>query len=217
MSEQLFAITISHQLCSGGSFLGQKLSERLGIPFVNRQILKSVAEKLNLAESVVEQREERLSGFWDSFSRLAIYTNPTESLSLDNYVPTDKELFDLESTIIARIAEKTSAIFLGRCGWYILRDHPRCFNILVHAGLPERIQNAQKLYCLEPVEARKLLETNDRERSAYVSAFTHQDPWNVRGYDLCINMSTVGREAAAEIALQAVKRMLSEKTVTGDA
>ncbi|GAP16079.1 cytidylate kinase [Longilinea arvoryzae] len=210
MSEQLFAITISHQLCSGGSFLGQRLADHLGVPFVNRQILQYISEKLHVAESVVEQREERLSSFWESFSRLAVYTNPSECLSMENYLPTDRELFDLESTIIARIAEKKAAVFLGRCGRYILRNHPRCFNILVHADLPERIASAQKLYCVEAAEARKLLETNDRERSAYVSTFTHQDPWDARGYDLIINMSKVGREAAVEITLQAVKRMLNE-------
>ena len=208
MPEQPFAITISHQLCSGGSYLGQQLSEALGVPLVNRQILKLVSEKLHLAESVLEHREERLSGLWDSLSRIAIFTDPAECLSLESYIPSDKELFDLESTVIARVAEKRSAVFLGRCGRYILRDHPRRFNLLVVAEMPERLQAAMDLYCVDVPEARKLLENNDRERKAYIQAFTHQDAWDARGFDLCLNLSRLGRKNAAELAQRAVREKL---------
>lgn len=208
MSEPPFAITISHQLCSGGSFLGQKLSETLGVPFINREILKLVAEKLNLAEAVLEQREERLSGLWDSLSRIAIYTNPAECLSPENYIPTDRELFDLESNVIARIAEKRSAVFLGRCGRHILREHPRRFSLLVTADLPDRIRRAQELYCVDASEARRLLDQNDRERKEYIRAFTRQDAWDARLYDLCLNLSTVGKEAGAQMVLLSAREKL---------
>lgn len=211
MAEQPFAITISHQLCSGGSYLGQKLSEALDVPFINREILKLVAEKLNLAEAVLEQREEHLSGLWDSLSRIAIYTNPAECLSSESYIPTDRELFDLESNVIARIAERRSAIFLGRCGRAILRDHPRRFSLLVVAEMPERIQRAQELYDVDAAEARKLLDNNDRERKEYIRAFTHQDAWDARLYDLCLNLSTVGKEASAQMALLAAREKLQIK------
>jgi cytidylate kinase len=145
---------------------------------------------------------------WDSLSRIAIYTNPAECLSADNYIPSDRELFDLESNVIARIAEQRSAVFLGRCGRYILNAHPRRFSLLVTAAEPDRILRAQELYCIQAEEARKLLRINDRERKAYIRAFTNQDAWDARLYDLCLNLSTVGKEAAAEIALHAVREKL---------
>lgn len=43
-----FVITISHQLGCGGSEIGKKLSENYSIPFVDRQILKMVADRLNI-------------------------------------------------------------------------------------------------------------------------------------------------------------------------
>ena len=63
MEEKLFSVTISHQIGSGGAYIGEKLSERLGIPFLDRAILKEVSNQLNLAESELEHREERLSSF----------------------------------------------------------------------------------------------------------------------------------------------------------
>jgi cytidylate kinase len=198
-------ITISHQLGSGGATLGQKLSERLGIPFIDRDILRKVAEELNLAESILDGREERLSTFWQSLVQIAIFTDPVECLSLDNYVPTDRELFKLESDYIGRIAEKSSAIFLGRCGRYILRDQPGLFSILVHANLPDRIRRVQQLYCIGDDDARKLIEKNDRERTAYIRAFTRQDWLDARGYDLCVDTSTLGLETIVEIALAGIQ------------
>ena len=198
-------ITISHQLGSGGAYLGQKLSERLGLPFIDRDILKKVAEQLNLAEGVLDGREERLSTYWQSFMRVAAYTDPVGCLSLDSYSPTDRELFTLESDYIGQIADNSSAIFLGRCGRYILRDRPRHFSLLVHADLPDRIKRIQQLYCLPDDESKKLIEKNDRDRSAYVRAFTRENWLDARLYDLCINTSSLGLENAVEIILASIK------------
>jgi cytidylate kinase len=73
MGNKHLVITISHQLGSGGAYLGQKLSERLGPPFIDREVLKKVAEQLNLAETALAGREERLSTFWQSFMRIAVH------------------------------------------------------------------------------------------------------------------------------------------------
>ncbi len=205
MGNKYLAITISHQLGSGGAYLGQKLSERLGLPFIDRDVLKKVAEQLNLAEAVLDDREERLSTFWQSLMRMAAFTDPVECLSLDSYTPSDRELFKLESDYIGRIAEKGSAIFIGRCGRYILRGHPGHFGILVHADLPDRISRIQQLYCLDENEAKKLIETNDRERTAYIRAFTRQDWLDARWYDLCVNTSSLGLEKVVEIVLESIQ------------
>ena len=63
MTDKHMIVTISHQLRCRGSELDQRLSEQLGIPFFDREILVKVAKELDLAESVVEGQEELLSGF----------------------------------------------------------------------------------------------------------------------------------------------------------
>jgi hypothetical protein len=40
-------------------------------------------------------------------------------------MPTDRELYSTESSIIARIAQQHSAAIVGRSGYYVLRQHPR--------------------------------------------------------------------------------------------
>lgn len=205
MTNQPFVITINHQLGSSGALVGLRLSEKLGIPFFDREILKRVSDTLHMAESDVANREERLSTVWDSISRVSTQLDPAQNVATGRYIPTDRELFQLESDTIRRIAEKTSAVFIGRCGRYILRDHPRHFKLLLHADPAARIERLGALYHLSAPEAAKLMEDNDRDRAAYIRTFTGQDWTDARLYDLCINTSTGTLDGAVDLALAHLK------------
>lgn len=78
---------------SGGAYIGQKLSSRLGVPFLDREIIKEVARRLNLAEAELADREERLSSFWQNFANMVVLTDP--AASLQQYIPSDRDMFEL--------------------------------------------------------------------------------------------------------------------------
>ena len=208
MDTKQYSVTISHQLGSGGAYLGEKLASRLGIPFLDRDILKEVARQLDLAEAEVANREERVSSFWENFARLAILTDPSMSLAGHMYIPSDKSLFELECATIHRIAAKSSAIFIGRCGWYVLRNHPRHVSLLVTASLPARIQRLRELYKLTEAEAVDLIKNNDQDRENYVRTFTKQNWLNARHYDLCVNTSAVGWDCTVDLAEKCIRTKL---------
>ena len=195
-----YSVTISHQLGSGGAYLGEKLADRLGIPFLDRDILKEVARQLNLAEADLEDREERLSSFWQNFTRVTILSDPAFALVVQPYIPSDSDLFQLECTTIQRIAENRSAVFLGRCGYYVLRDHPRHVSILVTAEQPARTNRLQELYKLSEAKALDLIKINDQERANYIRTLAKQNWLDARHYDLCVNTSAVGWDCAVDLA-----------------
>jgi cytidylate kinase len=205
MDEKFYAITVSHQIGSSGAPIGKKLSERLDIPFFDREILKRVSNRLHMAEADLEHREDRLRSFWQPFSKTAELLDPALSLTADRYIPTDKELFQLESETILRIAEKSSAVFIGRCGRHILRDHPRHISLLLYADPASRLERIKSLFHLAAPEAGKFMEENDRERAAYIHAFTGQDWLDARLYDLCINTSRIGVDGSLELITGCVK------------
>lgn len=195
-----FAITISHQIGSGGAYVGEKLAERLEIPFLDREILQSVAKQLNILESEVERREERLSTFWDNFNRSMIGMNPILIAEVPQLMLSDSDLFKTEYETIQRIAAKSSAVFLGRCGWNILKNHPNHVSILLTANHSDRVKRVCALYKLTDQDAQKLIKTNDQERDAYNKKFTQKNWVDARYYDLCVNTSTTGWDGAVEIA-----------------
>ena len=208
MDAKPYSVTISHQLGSGGAYLGEKLAGRLCISFLDRDILTEVARQLDLAEAEVENREERLSSFWQNFTRVAMLSDPAFSLGAQAYVPSDSQLFQLECSTIQRIAEKSSAVFLGRCGYYVLRTLPRRVCILVTAEQPARIKRLRELYQLSQAKALELIKTNDQERASYIHALAKQDWLDARHYDLCVNTSAVGWDCAVDLAEKCVRTKL---------
>ena len=204
MNGNPFAITISHTLGSGGAYVGEKLSERLGVPFLDREILKRVADRLQVAETELENREGRLQSFWETFSQMATLADPARGLTVSTYIPTDRDLFQLESETIKRIADERSAIFLGRAGRYILRDHPCHISFLVYADIPARTDRLRELYHLPDREIKKLIENNDRERAAYIRTFAKEDLFDARLYDLCVNTSRIGLDNTVELMVACV-------------
>lgn len=211
MENEDLAITISHLIGSGGAYVGEKLADRLGIPFLDREIIQSVAQQLNILESEVERREERLTTFWDNFNRSMIGLSPIIIAEFPQLAPSDSELFKTECETIQKIASKSSAIFLGRCGWDILKNHPNHVSILLTANHSDRVKRLCTLYELTEQDARKLIKTNDQERDAYNKKFTQKNWVDARYYDLCVNTSSTGWDGAVEIAekciLAKVKRL----------
>lgn len=212
MTDPLFVVTISHQLGSGGAVLGQKMSEHLDIPFFDREILRQVAEDLHLAEVELENREERLSTFWETFMRNAVMGDPASMMAVGHLEPSDQELYDQECETIRKIAEKRSGVFLGRCGFHILADHPRRVNILIYADLAERVERVRSLYRVDEDAAVKLIQHNDRARAAYVHAFTHQDWQDAHLYDLAMNTSSLGMETTLAFALDCIAQKIGVLT-----
>ncbi len=201
MTEQPWVITIGHQIGSGGAYVGQKLAEKLSAPFLDREILRSTAARVHMGEHELEGREQRLTPLWQSFAWAAQRLDPAQSVLDDQYVPTDAELFQFEAEYIARIAEKNSAIFLGRCGFYILRRHPRHFRLFVHAERPARVKRLGEMYGWSAAQAEKMIDLNDRERGAYILNFTRQNWLDPRQYDLCVNTTLVGLDCTVDLVL----------------
>lgn len=201
-----FVITISRQLGAGGSFIGQQLASKLNIFFADRDILRKAANRLSTFEENLESREERLLSFWHSLLKTIpqkdVVTIPSVASSLEY---TDQELFDTEAEIIKKIVHDKSAVILGRCGHYVLRDEPNHISIFLHADQKFRINRIQKLYNLQNDEATKMVEKSDKERAAYCKTFTHKEWMNASNYDLSIDTSKVTLEQAVELILQYIK------------
>jgi CMP/dCMP kinase len=201
-----FSITISRQLGAGGSFVGQQLASRLNIFFADRDIVRYAANRLSTFEENLESREERLLSFWHSLLKTLpqkdVLTVPAVASALEY---TDQELFDTEAEIIKKIVHEKSAVILGRCGHYILRDEPNHISVFLHANQEFRINRVMKLYNLQHDEATKIVEKSDKERAAYCKMFTHKEWMNATNYDLSIDTSKFSLEQSVELILQYIR------------
>ncbi|WP_331775379.1 cytidylate kinase family protein [Sulfurospirillum sp. 1612] len=205
-----YVITISHQLGSGGSYIGKQLSQKLAIPFVDRTLLKKVADFFNISEKDIEHRDERVTSFWEAFKNLQLLDDPTTEIRA-GYLPTDRELFELESKFIAQIAAQSSAIFLGRGSYHILRHHKRCLKVFLYAPKEDRIQRISQMRHVSITEATKIVEKDDLDRNIYLETITGRAFPDINVYDLCINTSSVGLKNASIMIQKSLESKLDHE------
>ncbi|HEX2948605.1 MAG TPA: cytidylate kinase-like family protein [Armatimonadota bacterium] len=203
MSQSPFVITISRQLGSGAAYIGQQLAARLGLLYLDRVILQTAAQQLNILEDLLQEHDEVATSFWQSVIQSFSYGSP-EMLYVPptiTSVPTDHELFAVESRIISQVAQTQSAVIVGRGGVHVLHEHPRHLSIFFYAESTFRQQRVEKLYHVSASEARSAIETCDNARARYHRMITGKE-WNdARQYHLCLDTSTFGIPATIETIL----------------
>lgn len=199
-----FVITISRQLGSGGSIVGQKLAKELDIFYADRDIISKAAQMLSVLEDDIESRDEKTLSFWQSFLYTTAFA-PETFMSPKTLLPTDRELFDAQTGVIERIAKERSAVIMGRCGFHILREHSNCVSIFLHADNAFRSAQVQGQYDVPKDYADKLIAQSDKERAIYCKTFTNKDWADARNYDLSIDTGKIGIDKTVELILNYMK------------
>src|SRR6478672_12572484 len=107
-------ITIARQMGCGGAYIGQIIARKLGLRYVDREVLHLAAKSLGVAEEAVTASRERLTSFWSRwFSGLTVlppecaYTPPP----LRSF--TDEELFHTQVKALKLIAGREDCVIVG--------------------------------------------------------------------------------------------------------
>lgn len=202
-----YVITISRQLGSGGGKLGQRLAKRLGILYLDRDILRQAAERLGEPEKTLEWRDENVTSLWQSISQSSALTLPFGPYvpMAQVYSPTDRELYNVESEIIQQIAREKSAVIVGRGGFHVLREHARHLSVFVHADRDIRQQRVQDQYNVLPAEALEMVETTDRARSRYLHTLAGRDWTDASQYHICLDTGVLGLDVVEELVVSCAR------------
>ena len=118
----------------------------------------------------------------------------------------DRGLFKMQSETIRKIAEQGSAIIVGRCSDYILRDMECTLDVFLTSPLEVRAARIAERSGLALEEAEKLAEEKDRNRAEYYNYYTFTD-WGVAStYDLCLDSSVLGIEGTADMIIEFARK-----------
>jgi cytidylate kinase len=203
------AITISRQLGSGGAHIGQQLAKNLNIAYVDRDIIDLVAKKFSILAKDMESRDEKIISSWQTFLQ-SITRGPDAYIPRQPIAPTDKELHNAETEIIERLSTERSAVIIGRCGCYILRQHPNHVSIFLHASLAFRTARVQQLYNLSEAGAAKMITENDKKRALYYHTFTGKEWADAKQYDLSIDTGKIGLENSIKLITEYLAQRQTE-------
>ncbi len=191
--EKHILITVGRQFGSGGKPVGDALSEKLGIPVYDNELITEAAKQSGYSpEFFIRSDEKKRSFFLANLFGL--------NSDVRNMIG-DAELFRIQSETIRNLAAKGSAIFVGRASDYVLRDM-KCLNVFITASMESRIKFVCERDGVALEDAPGIIERRDRNRSKYYDFFTQKHWGLASNYDICINRSTLGTEKTADLIIE---------------
>lgn len=188
--ENRVIINIGRQFGSGGRIIAGNIGQQLGIEVYDNELLLKAAEQSGVCPEFFKYNDERKRFFTFGFSQNAI---------------NDEGLFKIQSDAIRSIAEKGSAIFVGRAADYVLRDL-KCLDVFVCAPLECRKKLVAERSGLSMEEAEKLILKKDKSREYWYNFFTFGN-WGVASnYDLCLDSSLLGLDGTSDFIIEFARR-----------
>ena len=185
-------ITIGRQFGSGGHEVGNRLAERLDIPLYDHNLIRMAAQELRISSEDATQVDETILGrFLTAY--IVSTGNYTAFMSGDESgEPLSDLVFNRQSAIIRKLAEKGPGIFVGRCADYILGDYSNCINTFIYAYKDDRIRRIMKLYELNEKQAADKIKKTDRERKLYYEARTGREWGGIESNSMMFNRRSGG-------------------------
>ncbi len=188
-------ITINREYGSGGRYVGKLLSEKLGIPLYDKNLIGIVSDESGLSASYIEEKEQNRN------------LNLLSDLNLNYFqnLSNDDTLFLAETKAIQNIAKKGSCIIIGRCADYVLKEHKNVFKIFLYSDSKHKIERATKYYGISKTKANKEIQKIDKARERHYEHYTNMKWKDASHYDLCLNVDLFGAEKTSELIEQMIK------------
>ena len=194
--------TIGREFGSGGRDVGQKLAEKLGISFYDKELLTRAAAESGLCEEIFHMQDEKPTS---SF----LYSLVTDTYSLSNYhgntyidMPLSQKVFLAQFDTIKRIAKEDSCVIVGRCADYALSDEPNCINAFIYADKNYRIKRVAHDLGVSESKARDMVNRTDKERASYYNFYTNKKWGDSRSYDLALNSEKLGIDGCVDMLIR---------------
>ena len=184
-------VTITRQYGSGGREVADLVAKKMNVRRYDRKVVAMAAERMGRSEDFHALIE-------------ASYNDPENCLgNLGDYayekVPQHNRMYIEQAKVLREVAkEDGSAVFLGRCADYILKDFPNTYSFFIYADEAFRQNRSRDHYGNRTL---KELDAEDAQRKRYYAYYTGQTWGAPQNYDLMINTSRISLESAADLIL----------------
>lgn len=209
MSKKIL-ITIARQFGSGGREIGERVAKILGIPLIDKELIKDAAASGELSEEIIKSSDESAAN--SLLYTLAMGSNVLGTTIHFGYkMPINDKLFILQSEAIKNYAAKGSCVIIGRCADYVLRDEPSLFRIFIYGDLDHRQERVKERHPeLKSSQVIDVINKTDKRRASYYNFYTGNKWGKYDNYDMAINSSTFGVEETAELIAASVKKLIED-------
>jgi cytidylate kinase len=194
-------VTISASYGAGGAYVGPRLAERLGVPFVDRAIPNEVAQRLAVPLKEAIHHDESAGSVFERFVRILAPSGMAFGARpiLDHEIVDENAYRDATEQVIREQASREGGVFLGRAAALVLRETPRALHVRLYGPREARVERAMEMEGISREDAERRLNDNDRAREAYVHHFYGADPNDLRHYHLAIDTTEIDLDCCVDL------------------
>jgi len=212
-------ITISKEFASGGINIAKRLSEKLNYDYLDKDIVKQVADHTKVSHQEVRDFEaEGHINFRAHLSRIIdldifkrnLKSDDSEEVettyderdkipySFDTQGWIDSDIYrEMICKVISELGQQTNVLIVGRGGQCILREQPDVVNIRIIAAMADRVARLRSENPdLNEAQAQKQIESMDKKSREYIKFYFKEDWSNPKLYDIVINTSRINDDKA---------------------
>ncbi|MCR5774753.1 MAG: cytidylate kinase-like family protein [Lachnospiraceae bacterium] len=191
-------ITISREFAAGGRTVAKGLSEKLSIPWHDRDFIRLTAENSGYSEDEILKEGEELS----VGARILdmVLNNAT------SYVSSYDAIYAAQKESIIKLSGEP-CIIVGRCSNMILREAGvPSFDIFLYADKDIRVKRAGNLIEDPDTDVVKYLEHKDALRETYYRTYTNSELGFYHDYNICLDTGRIDYKKAIEFLADIIQR-----------
>lgn len=209
-------VTIARQRGSGADEVAALVAQQLGVPLLDREVISRAATSAGVSEDALHNASRHnslLSRMMENLGRFGTAGHESgnmgmmEGVSSTTLLATSADFRTLLERALRDIAENESAVIVGHAGQVALRGVPGTLHVFVHAPLEYRVAHLARAERMPMQKARAEIESTDRERVRYFRSAYQVDWYDLRLYDLSIDVELYGPRGAADAIVVAARRV----------
>ena len=187
-------LTIGREYGSGGRYIGEKVAEKLNIPFYDKELINKVYQKSGYDYNKVAEYDEVKKSYLDRALNILSVKDQEEIYDSDMY-----QVFMDDA--IKELADNGPCVILGRNSNKILKDRDNLISIFIYSNdLDFKIKRKMKIENISYEEAERRLKDIDKKRKKYYEYFNKNGIWGSRReYDFCLDSSVLGIDGTVDL------------------
>ena len=226
-------ITINGPVGSGALGIGQIVSQRLELDFVDRMVFSQAARLMGKPVGALNDKEQRSVRFPDRMGRFLqtmlersamsglsgepyfgrgveylppeTYMNPSGGSPATTAKVDDDAYIEAVTTVVKDLHQQGNVVIIGRMANIILEDTPDVVHVGLLAPVEVRVKTVMQVEHLDQGEAEVYVEEVERARVAFVHKFFQTHPNEPTLYHMMLNMDKIQPRTAAEVIVHAAR------------
>jgi cytidylate kinase len=203
-------ITVSRGLGAGGEAIAIEVALALHVPYLDREIIRAVADQAGVAEEALRDTE-RVPGLLDRMLSTMASATPDIDLNPWPYTPGLRQLDAMAQyrllieQFIRTIADSGPAVIVGHGATAILAGHPRVLRCLFAAPIATRVTRVMAQEGIDRKAAERRIEQTDKAWRDFLKTYYGIEWTQPRHYDLIINTDRIDLNAGVDLVIRAAR------------